>query len=168
MFKSCLRVSNQHLTTAVLSALPPLLPLLITRNTRNPSASTSPAASTSSVGPSSFIDVYTLRQALVAFLPPGGVIDRLGDAREKPREKARETLVILGGMAFRSGSGSAMSRSREGKGPETPLMIFERFLKEVGFASKVWRLREQVCQCTVVDSRCSSILIRFWFARTFG
>lgn len=130
-----------------MSALPPLLPLLITRSTLNPSTSTSPVASTSSVGPSSPVDAHTLRQALLAFLPTGGVIDRLGDNREKPREKAREVLVILGGMAFRSGGGSTLGRSRKMEGPETPLTIFERCLKESGLTSKVWRVREQVSPC---------------------
>jgi len=37
-----------------------------------------------------------------------------------------------------------MGRSREGKGPETPLMTFEKHLREQGLASKVWRVREQV------------------------
>ena len=77
----------------------------------------------------------------------GGVVDRLGDARERAREKARETLVVLGGFAFRAGGGSGsqiMSRSRDGKGPETPLQLLERFLREGGLTSKVWRVREQV------------------------
>ncbi|KZT26934.1 hypothetical protein NEOLEDRAFT_1161851 [Neolentinus lepideus HHB14362 ss-1] len=140
--KACLRISNQHLTTATLSALPPLLPLLISRSvqSRQPHAQ-SPAASTSSSA-SAVLDTYTLRQVLLAFLPSPGVIDRLGDSRERARDKARDTLVILGGMAFRSGSGS-LAKSRDGKGPETPLQIFERFLKDSGIASKVWRVREQ-------------------------
>ena len=37
-----------------------------------------------------------------------------------------------------------MSRSRDGKGPETPLQLFERFLHEGGLTSKVWRVRELV------------------------
>jgi hypothetical protein len=69
------------------------------------------------------------------------VIDRLGD-KERAQLKARDTLVILGGFAFRSGSGSAISKA--GKGVETPIAIFERFLKEGGLASKVWKVREQV------------------------
>ncbi|CAL1702266.1 unnamed protein product [Somion occarium] len=142
VFKTCLRTSNQHLTTATLAALPTLIPRLITRPTLTASSSTSPAASTSSVSVSSAVDLHTLRQVLMAFVPPGGVIDRLGDSREKAREKARESLVILGGLAFRS-SGSSMNKSREGKGPETPLMIFERHMREVGLGSKVWRVREQ-------------------------
>ncbi|KZT12975.1 uncharacterized protein LAESUDRAFT_808469 [Laetiporus sulphureus 93-53] len=146
VLKACLRTANQHLTTATLSALPPLLPLLIARNDLARSSSGSPkpaAASTSSATPSS-IDAHALRHVLTAFLPPGGVIDRLGDSREKAREKARETLVVLGGLAFRNGgTGSVMNRSRDGKGPETPLMIFEKHLRENGLASKVWRVREQ-------------------------
>lgn len=146
VLKTCLRTANQHLTTATLSAFPPLLPLLISRPTGpSPSGSQpslSPAASTSSVQ-SSVVDVHTLRQVLTALLPSGGVIDRLGDSREKARDKARETLVILGGLAFRAGGGSSVL-GKGGKGPETPLMILERFLREVGLASKVWRVREQV------------------------
>ena len=85
--------------------------------------------------------MVTLRQALTSFLPAGGVIDRLGD-KERAQLKARDTLVILGGFAFRSGSGSTLSKAS--KGVETPIAIFERFLKEGGLASKVWKVREQV------------------------
>ena len=81
----------------------------------------------------------------MAFLPSGGIIDRLGDSREKNREKAREALVLLGGFAFRCGGTSTMmNRSRDGKGPETPVQYFEKHLRELGLASKVWRVREQV------------------------
>lgn len=77
-----------------------------------------------------------------SFLPSPGVFERLGDAREKAREKARETLVIIGGFAFRSSPST--SKLGGGKGPEPPIAIFERFLRENGFSSKVWRVREQV------------------------
>lgn len=83
--------------------------------------------------------MVTLRQALTSFLPAGGVIDRLGD-KERTQLKARHTLVILGGFAFRSGS----AISKAGKGVETPIAIFERLLKECGLTSKVWKVREQV------------------------
>ena len=120
--KACLRTPNQHLTTATLSALPPLVPLLVTRPPAQiplPSSSTSPAASTSSAT-SSPVDAHALRQVLTQLMPAGGgVIDRLGDSRERAREKARETLVAMGGFAFRcGGTGSQMGRSRDGKGPE--------------------------------------------------
>lgn len=70
--------------------------------------------------------------------------------------KGRETLVVLGGFAFRA-PGSTMSTmstsSRSGKGgPETPLAIFERFLRENGLGSKVWKVREQVCHFDVIFS----------------
>lgn len=90
---------------------------------------------------SSLVDIFTLRQVLVAFLPSGGVFDRLGDNREKARDKARDTLVVLAGLAFRGGGTSSMSKS---KGTETPLMMFERYMREGGLGSKVWRVREQV------------------------
>ncbi|KAI9067582.1 hypothetical protein FKP32DRAFT_1588408 [Trametes sanguinea] len=110
-----------------------------------PSSSTSPAASTSSAT-SSPIDSHAMRQVLTQLMPAGGgVIDRLGDSKEKPRDKARETLVVMGGFAFRCGGpgASTLRSSRDGKGPETPMQLFERFLKEGGLASKVWRVREQ-------------------------
>lgn len=88
------------------------------------------------------MDAVTLRQVLNTLLPPGGVIDRLGD-KEKAQSKAREALIILGGLTFRASSASSY-KSRD-KGPETPLMIFERFMKEGGLGSKVWKVREQVC-----------------------
>ncbi|KAF9046047.1 hypothetical protein BDZ89DRAFT_1099459 [Hymenopellis radicata] len=145
ILKACLRTSNQHLTAATLSALPPLIPLLISRHNINPPGRlvSSPSLSSSTSSSSSFVDAVTLRQVLTALLPAGGLIERLGD-KEKIQAKARETLVILGGFAYRSGATSAMSTgSRGGKGPETPLAIFERFLRESGLGSKVWKVREQ-------------------------
>ncbi|KAG5339205.1 hypothetical protein C0989_005186 [Termitomyces sp. Mn162] len=137
VLKACLRIPNQHLTTATLAALPPLLPLLLSRPAGSFQASStqprSPSSSTSSVNPSG-VDVATLRQVLNTFLPAGGVIDRLGD-KEKAQLKARETLVIMGGLAFRTGSGSAMPSKSKDKGLETPLAMFERFLREGGLAS---------------------------------
>jgi CLIP-associating protein 1/2 len=146
VLKTCLRTSNQHLTTATLAALPPLLPLLISRSVNLHASGSRPrsvSSSTSSVNPSAVVDAVTLRQVLTAFLPAGGVIDRFGD-KEKAQTKARETVVILAGLAFRAGGSSAMSTKSRDKGPETPLVIFERFLREGGLASKVWRVREQV------------------------
>lgn len=83
-----------------------------------------------------------LRQVMNAFLPAPGVIERLGDSREKARDKARETLVILGGLAFRAPS--YVSKMKDIKGHESPLVIFERFFRDSGFGSKVARVREQV------------------------
>ncbi|KAF8076175.1 clasp N terminal-domain-containing protein [Lyophyllum atratum] len=146
VLKACLRTPNQHLTTATLASLPPLLPLLVSRSVGQPQPSSSqprsPSSSTSSINPAGVVDAATLRQVLSAFLPTGGVIERLGD-KEKAQIKARETLVILGGLAFRTGSGSAMSAKSRDKGPETPLMIFERYMREAGLGSKVWKVKEQ-------------------------
>ena len=144
ILKSSLRTSNLHLTNATLAALPAILPFLISHSTNQAQPAAVPlssSASTTSVSSSGVFDVVTLRQALTSFLPAGGVIDRLGD-KERAQLKARDTLVILGGFAFRSGSGSAISKA--GKGVETPIAIFERLLKEGGLASKVWKVREQV------------------------
>lgn len=141
--KACLRVANQHLTTATLSAIPPLLPLIIHRPNGTPSASTRPVSSSSSTPSSSgsSYDVSVLRHIMSAFLPSPGVFERLGDARSKARDKARETLVTIGGFAFRSSP--SISKLGNGKGPEPPIIIFERFLRDNGLSSKVWRVREQ-------------------------
>ncbi|KAI0316697.1 clasp N terminal-domain-containing protein, partial [Amylostereum chailletii] len=143
--KACLRISNQHLQAATLNALPPLIPLILSHGASRPVAAAEPTSgptSTSSAGSAS-VDLYHLRQVLSAFLSAGGIIDRLGDARERTREKARETLVLIGGFAFRGGGGSTLGRSRDGKAVETPLQTFERLMRENGLGSKVWRVREQ-------------------------
>ncbi|KIK65484.1 hypothetical protein GYMLUDRAFT_38957 [Collybiopsis luxurians FD-317 M1] len=148
VLKACLRTSNQHLTSATLSTLPSLLPLLVLRPLNVPAprnGQSSAHSSTSSSSPSSLVDVLVLRQLLNAFLPTGGLFERLGD-KEKAQVKAREALVILGGFAFRAPGAtiSTMSTgSRSGKSPETPLALFERFLRENGLSSKVWKAREQ-------------------------
>ncbi|KAG6835100.1 hypothetical protein H0H93_004830, partial [Arthromyces matolae] len=146
VLKACLRTPNQHLTTATLNALPPLLPLLVPRSNGHVHSTNtpprSPSSSTSSIRPSGALDAAALRQVLNAFLPPSGVIERLGD-KEKAQLKARETLVVLGGLAFRSGGGSSITTKSRDKGPETPLAMFERYLRESGLTSKVWKVREQ-------------------------
>jgi hypothetical protein len=148
--KACLKVSHQHLTTAAVSVIPSLLPLIIANGQHNhrQTHQRSLSNSTSASSTTSSIDAFNLRHALTVFLTPGGLFERLGDSREKPREKARESLVLLGGYAFKFAGGSAFaSKSTSSKGPETPLAMFERFMKESGFGSKVWRIREQV-RCT--------------------
>ncbi|KAJ3824298.1 clasp N terminal-domain-containing protein [Lentinula raphanica] len=148
VLKTCLRTPNQHLTTATLSALPTLLPLLVSRPLNAPlprNGQSSAHSSTSSSSPSSLVDAYSLRQVLNALLPTGGLFERLGD-KEKAQMKAREALVMLGGFAFRAPGppiATTSTGSRGNKGPETPLMIYERFLRENGLSSKVWKAREQ-------------------------
>jgi len=88
-----------------------------------------------------------LRLALNAFLSAGGIIDRLGDNREKARDCAREALVSAGTIVSRSSAHStsqSAKASQPGKGPEPPLVLFERYLRDLGFSSKVSRVREQV------------------------
>ncbi len=159
VLKACLRTSNQHLTAATLSALPPLIPLLVSRHAIHAPGRgvVSPSLSSSTSSSTSFVDSVTLRQFLTAFLPAGGLIERLGD-KEKAQTKAREALVILGGFAYRAGGTSMMSTgSRGAKGPETPLAMFERFLRENGLASKVWKVREQVYCPLYATETCSLI-----------
>lgn len=63
--------------------------------------------------------------------------------------KARDALVILAGFALRASPTSAIP-SKGAKNVETPLALFERFLKENGLASKVWKVREQVSLFCVI------------------
>lgn len=143
VLKTSLRTANIHLSNATLSALPVILPSLVTRSSHgvqlSSNANLASSSSTSSATSTAF-DVVTLRQILVAFLPTPGIIDRLGD-KEKAQTKARETLVLLGGYAYRAG---ASTTNKSGKAQETPIAIFERIVKEAGFGSKVWKVREQV------------------------
>jgi CLIP-associating protein 1/2 len=93
-------------------------------------------------------DSNILRHALTAFFSAGGIVDRLGDNREKARDCAREALVSAGTVVSRSNvhsSSQGIKASQSGKGPEPPLAIFERYLRDLGFSSKVSRVREQVC-----------------------
>ena len=91
-------------------------------------------------------DSAVLRQALNAFLPSGGIIERLGDNRERAREKAKDALFTIGSVVFKACGPPPVGsyRGKEAKGPETPLQIYERCLREQGLASKSWRVREQV------------------------
>lgn len=132
--KTSVRIPNQHIYTASLSAIAALLPVLVTQESEESDAHNAH-------------DAVPLRHALLAFLGPGGIIDRLGDNREKPRESAREAVVSAGTVAFKySGHIPAHSvkASSSGKVQETPLAIFERHLRDLGFGSKASRVREQV------------------------
>ncbi|KAL1706731.1 clasp N terminal-domain-containing protein [Schizophyllum commune] len=145
VLKTCLRTSNLHLLSAAVAAIPPALPILFSRNVtyaHTPPGRPRSAMSSNSSVASGVLDMTLLRHTLNAFLPPGGLIERLGD-KERVQQKAREALVLLGGYAFRAGGTSTLSTRRDGRGVETPLMIFERFLREAGLTSKVWKVREQ-------------------------
>ena len=67
----------------------------------------------------------TLETALTALLPTGGLIDRLGDARERTRELAFKATLALA----RSSSASASD-------------ALDRHLRELGLSSKQSRCRE--------------------------
>ncbi|KAG9032618.1 suppressor of tub2 mutation, partial [Serendipita sp. 407] len=129
--KTTLRIPNQHVTTASLSAIAALFPVLI------------PESEEGVVNPH---DATVLRHALSAFLSAGGILDRLGDNRERARESARDALVSVGNAVFKSNPNAASMGAKTAhppKGPEPPLAMFERFLRELGFSSKVNRVREQ-------------------------
>ena len=91
-----------------------------------------------------------LRSVLNAFLPAGGIIERLGD-KGKAQVKAKECLTILGGLAFQA-SPSSLANTSTHKAPhknaETLLTVYERFLRDGGLGSKVFKVREQVRDIT--------------------
>lgn len=92
-----------------------------------------------------------LRHAFQAFLPAGGIIDKLGDHREPIRKLARDALLDIGAIAIKHGVTPGGSNLRKGDRPETLYAIFEKNVKEVGFSSKVWRVREQVSKSHVLS-----------------
>lgn len=138
--KTTLRIPNQHVSTASLSAISALFPVIVTHR------------ESEDHGHPSSHDATVFRHALLAFLSAGGILDRLGDNRERARDCARDALVSAGNTALKfnpnptsasASAGPGMKHSQATKGPEPPLAMFERFLRELGFSSKVTRVREQ-------------------------
>lgn len=138
--KTCLRISNQHLAIATVAAIQAYIPRIAgsgVSNTRDALASSVSSASDRTLN-------HDLRQAITAFLPSGGVIDRLNETRESTRALSRNTLVDIGLAAIRLGGTATSSGIRKGEKTETLYGLYEKYLKEVGFTHKVWRVREQV------------------------
>ncbi|KZT33731.1 hypothetical protein SISSUDRAFT_992747, partial [Sistotremastrum suecicum HHB10207 ss-3] len=134
--KSCLRTANSHVSSAALVTTHSFVELF-----------------ESNLG--GHANAIAVRPVLGALLHTGGVVEKLGEAREKNRDKAQHILVILAGLASKASAGSLSSATRgkeTGKGNETPLAVFERLFKENGLGSKVWRVREQ-CILTLVHIR---------------
>lgn len=74
-------------------------------------------------------------------------LEKLGDGKERVRELARKALVELGSSAYVASNGIGMSNSTslsKGKEVETPLAIYERFLRDNGLGAKSPRIKEQV------------------------
>lgn len=127
--KSCLRSPNQHLCIATMSAAATLYPLLMQSKSRSASQ-----------------DSLILRQFLSIFLPSSGIIEKLGDAKEKVREKAQQVLLTIGSSIIQAGGLSTLplSKGKDTKVIESPFQLFERFIREQGLGSKNWRVKEQV------------------------
>ncbi|GJJ07339.1 hypothetical protein Clacol_001540 [Clathrus columnatus] len=128
--KACLRSPNQHLCIATLSAMTSLYVLLLEAKSSNTSH-----------------DLTIIRQYLNIFLPSSGIIEKLGDAKEKVREKAQQTFLTIGDIIVKTGGAS--SKGKDSRGLETPFQIFERYTREQGLASKNWRVREQTIDAVV-------------------
>lgn len=141
--KGCLRSPNQHLCMAALSTIT-VLYVFLTENKL----------------PNTYQELTTLRQYLNIFLPAAGIIEKLGDAKEKVREKAQQTLFTIGSLVVKAGNLSSIqsSKGKDSKVSETSFQVFERLIREQGLNSKNWRVREQVCalSCSISNgnSRC--------------
>ena len=145
VLKTCLRIANQHLATATLSTIQAFVNRITNVNSISASAISLSNTAEQPVATPDPHRAHELRHILLAFLPSGGVIDRLGEPRETARAIAKDALVTLGAAAFKfSGPVPASTSRQKDHKAEPPFATFERFLKEVGFGSKVWRVREQV------------------------
>ncbi len=141
VLKICLRTPNQHLATATLNTIHALLIRIF------PVIPTPSSPSGSSVTSNPSHDLYTTnnsRQALLAFLPAPGVIDRLGETKEASRTTAKQIVVVLGLAALANGDSTVKKPIQKGRTLDTPIGIFESNFKELGFGSKVARVRQQV------------------------
>jgi len=138
--KTSLRTPNQHVATAAMSAITPFVPLIVSGS--HPSTHMPSNASSSSLTG----ETATLRQVVNAFLAPGGIFDRMGESRDKIRDAARQAFVSIATVVHKHGgqSVSPAAAARLVKTQETPMAILERFVREVAFASKTARVREQV------------------------
>lgn len=126
--------------TATISAIRAFIPRIDTKDAQSSHDALGSSTSSLTTRPN-----HELRQAFLAFLPSGGIIDRLGEQRDPTRTLSRSALVEIGLVAVKHGvtSGSTL---RKGDRSETLYSLFEKYIKEVGFASKVWRVREQVSE----------------------
>ncbi|KAF8312831.1 ARM repeat-containing protein [Clavulina sp. PMI_390] len=151
--KTCLRSSNTHLVTATISAIRAFVPKIDGKDSVNPRDSLASSVSSSSLRPN-----HDLRQAFLAFLPSGGIIDRLGEQRDTLRTLAREALIVIGSIAVRHNLPLGASTARKPDRGESLYGLFEKHIKEVGFGSKVWRVREQTLRVLVELRRSTNTL----------
>ncbi|KAG8899341.1 suppressor of tub2 mutation [Tulasnella sp. 403] len=137
--KSCLRTPHQHLTTAALLAISPFLRALYSAIRLSSASDHSKLSLAEAL---SNTETQQLRRALVAFLPSGGIIDRLGDQKEKIRDAAGNALVIAATAAHFCSPASPKTKDVS-KSVELPLAVLEKHIKELGLGSKLPRVREQ-------------------------
>ncbi|KAK0557336.1 suppressor of tub2 mutation [Tilletia horrida] len=131
ILKISVRNANQAVSAAALAFLPSLFTSLA-----------APSVAQGRILPSS---VAHVRSAVTHLMPI--LIEKLGDQKERVREASRKALVQLGLSSFtvspppeaNSGAGGL----RKGKDLETPLMIFERLLRENALGAKAARVKEQ-------------------------
>jgi CLIP-associating protein 1/2 len=131
LLKTSLRSPNAHVSSAAVSCLAPLFPLLVPAR---PAAAQGEAGSPSDSPSVSVASFSHLKEAL-GLLAPAGVIDRTGDRQERIKDAA--------GRAFLAAARAAVAASPKFL-PESPWSILERQVKEHGLANKGARVREQV------------------------
>ncbi|KAE8269225.1 hypothetical protein A4X09_0g3129 [Tilletia walkeri] len=126
ILKVSIKNSHQAVSTAALSYLPSLFASLA-----------APATTHGRVLPSTVTHVRAAVNHLMPIL-----IEKLGDQKERVREISRRALTQLGSSAFIV-SPPPDPNARKGKELETPLMIFERLMRDNAMGAKAPRIKEQ-------------------------
>ncbi|KAK0540797.1 suppressor of tub2 mutation [Tilletia horrida] len=131
VLKVSLRNANQAVSAAALAYLPSLFISLA-----------APTIAHGRILPSS---VAHVRAGINHLMPV--LIEKLGDQKERVREAARKALTQLGSSAFIvSPPTDATAGARKGKELETPLMIYERLMRDNALGAKAARIKEQATQ----------------------
>lgn len=114
--KPSLKNQNQQLALAALILIPDLLSIIDTHHSHT---------------------VLGLVNSLTTI-----ALERSGDAKDRVRDAAAKAVVTIGKTALAApASGASLSSSRSA---ETPIVAFERILRDSGIAAKSARIKEQV------------------------
>ncbi|CAD6911776.1 unnamed protein product [Tilletia controversa] len=128
ILKVSIKNAHQAVSTAALAFLPSLFTSLA-----------APVIAHGRVLPSTITHVRAAVNHLMPIL-----IEKLGDQKERVREASRKALTQLGSSAFIvSPPADPNAAGRKGKELETPLMVFERLMRDNALGAKAARIKEQ-------------------------
>lgn len=131
VLKVSVKNANQAVSAAALAYLPSLFTSLA-----------APSVAQGRILPSTVAHVRAAVNHLMPIL-----VEKLGDQKERVREATRKALTQLGHSAFIvSPPADTAPGARKGKEVETPLMIYERLMKDNALGAKAARIKEQATQ----------------------